>query len=238
MPNLSREFMDFDYREIDVPLKSIFPKLDFDGVAEKLARLKKDDPHETVFGIARALWNGRYSDLMEENGFWDENYNSFSGHCHQCTPVLGLALKALGFKVAYLECFRIREHFLETGRIEKVPPTEEPNPDMKNEFCRIDRIPYCCLEVEIEGEKFYLTGKHLRPKGYSADALLRPACYIDLVGVFHHPDDASRSGIYLKRVKPKKNPDGIDFDKRVVWMKQTERDPAPELFATFLRMNL
>ncbi len=231
MVNLAQELLNFSYRELSVSLQDIFPKLNLDAVRSQFNHLKGKDPHRTVYNVSRELWNGGYASILENYGFWDEKYSTFSGHCHQCTPVLGLVLKTLGFDVSFLECFRIRESFLQTGVIEQVPPSEEPNPDVREEFCGINRIPYCCLEVLIDGQPYYLTGKHLKPSGDGAVALLTPVCYRDFVGVFHHPSDYSKSGIYL-------GPVSKEGDGRVVWLKQTEKDVVPELFATFLRMKL
>ena len=231
MKSLNDEMLDFSYREMRVPLERVFPKLDRAGIKQQFAHLASQNPHQTVFNVARELWNGGYDKILQQYGFHDEKYPTFSGHCHQCTPALGLVLKELGFTVSYLECFRIREQFAETGVIEQVPPEEEPNPKMKEEFCGIKRIPYCCLEVMIDGEPFYLTGKHLKPKGDSAEALLSPVCYRPMVGFFAHQDDATKSGIYLATWNP-------ENERQIVWKKQTVKDPAPEYFASFLRMEL
>ncbi len=239
MVDLPAELLRFDYRELRVRLEELFPKLNREAVKNQFGHLKKANPHETVLNVARALWNGGYEELLREQGFYDRAYASFSGHCHQCTPELGLVLKVLGFeKVSYLECFRVREHFPETGIIEQVPPEEEPNLEMKAEFCSIRRIPYCCLEVFVNGEPFYLTGKHVKPRGEETVALLTPRCYREFVGVFAHQEDKRKSGVYLQNVLSKANPEEKDFSRQVVWMKQTMKDPAPEYFATFLRMEI
>lgn len=227
--DINKELMDFSYREVVIPLTELFPRLNEESLRNDFLTFKSENPHETIYAIARALWNGQYASFLSEHGFWDEKYKEFSGHCHQCTPILGAVLKVLGFEVSYLECFRIRESFLEDGSIVQVPPDEEPNPDVREEFCEIKRIPYCCLEVMIEGKPYYLTGKHLKPQSDGAVALLTPVCYQDFVVIFHHQDDESKSGIYLRP---------LSQGKRVVWVKQTFKDPVPELFATFLRMKL
>jgi len=223
------EFLDFRYRHIDVPLRKFFPNLNIEKIRQQFFRFKSADPHQTIYAVSRELWNGGYDNILAEHGFWDKAYAKFSGHCHQCTPILGLVLTVLGFDVSYLECFRIREHYLQTKKIEQVPPAEEPNPSMKDDFCGIKRIPYCCLEVMVDGKPYYITGKHLKPQYEGAVTLLSPACYRDFVGVFRHQDNPSKSGIYLRPVSN---------GEQVVWMKQTAKDPAPELFATFLRMKL
>lgn len=227
--NLHAELLNFDYREMEVPFSILFPRVDMAKVNSSFAHLKSDNPHQTILNVARELWDGHYEKLMDDFGFWDKAYEKFSGHCHQCTPVLGLVLKSLGFEVSFLECFRIRDSYLKDKKLVQVPPEEEPNPDMKEEFCNIKRIPYCCLEVLIDNKPFYLTGKHLKPKDGDAVALLSPSCYRYFIGVFKHQDDSAKSGIYLKPVST---------GRRVVWLKQTSRDPLPEVFATFLRMRL
>jgi len=238
MVNVKQELMNFSYRELNVNWKDLFPRINFDLVRTDFTRFQNSNPHQTIFDVAKELWDGKYESVLKENGFWDTDYPTFGGHCHQCTPVLGLALSSLGFEVAYLECQRIESDFESSGLINKVDPRNESNDAMRDQFCKIGRIPYCCLEVTIDGEKFYLTGKHLKPEGKRAKALLSPSCYIDFVGTFAHQADASKSGIYLRTVRPKVNPHNVDFSKQVVWTKQTERDLEPEYFATFLRMNL
>ncbi len=101
---------------------------------------------------------------------------------------------------------------------------------------KLEEYLTCCLEVKLNGDKFYLTGKHLKPKDSETVALLSPVCYRDFIGVFRHPEDGTKSGIYLDTIKID-SPDH-DFSRFVVWRKQTERDPEPEYFATYLRMNL
>ncbi len=236
--NVQKELMNFSFRETNIDLKNIFPNIKLNKLKEKFEYLVDNNPHQTVFNITKELWNGGYDYILKEFGFWQDKYRNFSGHCHQCTPILGVALKSLGFKVAYLECFRIKESFLKNGIVEKVSPEEEPNPSMKEEFCAIERIPYCCLEVNINGINYYLTGKHLKPTSDGAKALLTPQCYIEMVGVFPHQDNISKSGIYLKTITPTTNPHQLNFNKQIFWMKQTQNDPQAEIFATYLRMNL
>lgn len=239
MLDLSAELRDFQYREKTIHFRELFPAANEERIRLEWGHLVHANPHQTIFNVARELWNGGYDRILKEEGFWESKYSTFSGHCHQCTPALGLVLHALGFPhVAYLECARIRESFVHTGIIAHVPPQEEPNPAMKDEFCEIGRIPYCCLEVQVGEENVYLTGKHLRPNGKETEALLTPHCYTKMQGVFAHPQDSTRSGIYLRHLVPQQNPQNIDFSRRIVWPKQTAKDPHVELFATFLRLKL
>ncbi len=231
--------MRFDFREIIVSLKDIFPKLDIKDIKEEFYFDEEAGAHQKIFDITRTLWDGGYKLIFDMYGFYNDKYNSFTGHCHQVTPALGAVLKANGFDdVSYLECYRIRNHFQKTGIVEMVPPAEEIDSGVRDEFCRIKRIPYCCLEVIIDGEPYHLSGKHIKPTENGAKALLSPVCYRDFAGVFAHQDDDTKSGIYLRTVKPLRNPGEIDFSKHIVWMKQTKKDTAPELFATYLRMKL
>lgn len=233
--NLQKEFLNFNYREIIVPLRIFFPKL---HSVRRFEHCRDRNPHQTILNVIRDLWNGGYDSFLEQNGFWDKAYEKFSGHCHQCTPILGAALRSLGFEVSYLECIRIRDHFPASGKIEKVSPTEEPNPDVRAEFVSIDRIPYCCLEVVIEGKPHYITGKHIKPKEAGFTTLLAQSCYSDFSGLVRHQDNLHKSGIYLKPISSRVNPHNVDFSRQVVWTKQTAKDPLPEYFATFLRMRL
>lgn len=226
--NLQKEFMDFQYREISVPLRKFFPDLQ---ATRPFEHCRDANPHQTILNVIRYLWEGGYASFIDKNGFWDPAYAKFSGHCHQCTPILGAALKSLGFEVSYLECVRIREHFPKSGKVERVPPSEEPNPEVREEFCSINRIPYCCLEVIIDNKPHYITGKHVKPKGASFDSLLSPSCFESFSGLLRHPQNPHKSGIYLRQI-PSGNP------RQVVWTKQTTKDPHPEYFATFLRMRL
>lgn len=213
---------DFNYRKEEIKVSEIFPKFDLKVLKEKFPK-RVGDPHQNIFDLCLEMWDGGYDFILDNFGFYQKEYATFSGHCHQITPALGMVLKSWGLKVAYLECLRVYPDILE-----QVPPELEPNPDMKEEFCSIGRIPYCCLEVDIEGEKFYLTGKHLKRIDGEPKALLTPVCYRDFVGVFPHQDDSKKSGIYLDPVQ----------DEPFVWKKQTERDPEPEYFKTFLYMDL
>ncbi len=239
MPSVESELANHAYREIHVSPKELFPNWNEMKTLHQFLALRNRNPHQTILNVARALANGGYDSFLATNGFWHAPFSSYSGHCHQCSPALAVILKALGFQnVSYLECYRIREHFSQTGKLEKVPPQEEPNPDNREEFCAIARIPYCCTEVEIQGEKFLISGKHVKIENGSLVAGLAPGCYETMLGVFPHQADRTKSGIYLRRVTPQQNPEGIDFSERVVWMKQTPKDPAPEYFATYLRMQL
>lgn len=247
--DLEKEFLNITYHELTLNWNDIFPQVNADVVQNEFAHLICENDHDTVFNVAKELWNGGYEWIFKNCGFWDPAFGVFSGHCHQCTPALGLVLHVFGFSVSYLECHRIRAHVIETGILEQVPPKEETDPAMLKEFCAINRIPYCCLEVIIDNRTFFITGKHLKPEtnfpnktgittsGKNAKALLMPVCYSDLTGVFCHQDDSLKSGIYLQQVIPKQNPNNIDWNKQVVWMKQTPKDLSPEFFVTFLRMN-
>lgn len=239
MFSLKKELTDFNYREVEVDLKSLFPRLDIVDVSNRFKHLESDNPHETILAVIKDLWNGGYDYVLENHGFWDKGYSKFSGHCHQCTPILGLVLRALGFEdVSYLECYRIYEHFIRTGDLEQVPPEEEPNPEMIGGFKKINRIPYCCLEVSIAGKSYYISGKHVKPKEEKMLALLTPGCYEDFSCIMPHQEDKNKSGIYLKVVIPHNNPGNKNFYRQVVWNKQTFKDVGPEYFAAFLRMKL
>jgi hypothetical protein len=233
---LGEELKNFSYREIAISPQDLFPRVDIEKLRAEYQKFVRNDPHLTLFTLARELWHGGYEQVMRECGFWEQD-SVFNGSCHQCTPILGLVLHSLGFQVAYLECFRIHEEpFFTTGHIERVDPEEETS-QLREEFIKLGRIPYCFLEVTIDDVPYYLTGKHLKPEGNGAVALLTPVCYRPFTGVFHHQDDPSRSGIYIKTVLPEEHITTI-LARRVVWMKQTQKDPAPELFATFLRMDI
>ena len=243
--SVSTEKLDFRVREIDVQFEQLFPRLDRKAVFERFKHLKSTNPHETIFNVVKELWKGErnedtgYAWVLDHQGFHSKGYEKFTGHCHQTTPSLGLVLKVLGFdQVAYLECYRIRENFPKTGIVEMVPPEKEENNKARKEFIEIGRIPYCTLEVKVDGKPFYVASKHIKAADGSAKALLAYPCYIPFVGVFKHQDNPKKSGIYVDTVIPEKNPSERNFSKYVVWKKQTGRDPSPELFATYLRMNL
>ncbi|HIH26031.1 hypothetical protein J4476_05230 [Candidatus Woesearchaeota archaeon] len=239
MFDLNTEKLNLEYRELQVNLKDIFPNLNFENIKKEFMKYKKDNPHEIVYNVAKELWNYGYISIMKENGFYEEEYKEFTGHCHQCTPIMGIVLKALGFeKVAYLEGYRIYESFLRNGIIEQVPPEDETDPGKVSEFVKIKRIPYCCLEVFIDGKAYYISPKHIKSKQGKTYALLTTSCYEDFTGFFAHQDDNKKSGIYIRPVEPLKNTQNIDFKKRVVWPKQTFSDPGAEYFATYLRMEL
>lgn len=225
----------FEYRREKVRVSEIFPKFDISDLREKFPKKDLANPHQVIFETCLDLWDSgydyvlrqqkaSYAYILDKYGFHEKGFEKFSGHCHQITPALGIVLLSLGFpKVGYLECFRV-----DPETLEKVPPEEEPNPQMREEFCAIGRIPYCCLGVEIDGEMYYTTGKHLKRVDGKPQALLTPVCYRNMVGVFAHQDDSSKSGVYLDIVQ----------NDPVVWKKQTSRDPEPEFFKTFVRMDL
>ena len=202
--------------------------------------LKKADPHQTIYSVVRALSEGGYSLLFDEQGFWHSDYQKYTGHSHQCCSVLALVLFALGFEVSYLEGYRVRDYVGRTGIIEQVSPMEESNPANRVEFVRLRRIPYSCVEVIVKGIAYYISPKHLQVDltTNSLQALLVPECYADFVGCFRHQGDALKSGIYLKQIIPENNLQKHNFIKRVVWMKKNFSDEFMEYFATFLRMKL
>ena len=245
--DINQELRDLRFRELSVSLETLFPRLDREGVLHRFAYLRddNDDSHATLFDVANVLGdngNKEYAELLERNGFHDAAFQRFSGHCHQFTPALGLVLKTLGFDVSYLEGYRVESSVTE-GRIVQVNPELEPNPDNRQEFCGIGRIPYCCLEVVIDGEPFHVSPKHLAFEGTTTKALLTPACYRPHIGLMRHQDTPAKSGIYLQTFAPRVNPDRVDFKERVVWMKQKlpEKGKEPEtleFFATYLRMKL
>lgn len=240
MFDLSKEILDLNYREVTVSPSDLFKDISLTDLAEQWKHLKDRDEHRTILNVALAMWgNQGYSNLLDKHAFWEKGSEKFTGHCHQCTPALGVVLRALGFRdISYLECFRIREDFPKTGKIEMVPPSEETDDKNRPAFIEAGRIPYCCLEVVINHQPFYFSGKHIKPKADgSPEALLTPVCYRDDIGVFKHQDDKRKSGIYLAPVIPK-HPE----KRRFVWRKQTYQNAAdgfePELFATYLRMKI
>ncbi len=236
--DIEQEKLNLQRRELNVRFEDIFSRLKREEVSQKFAPLKRAHPHTTVFEVARSLAQGGYDEILNKYGFYSKKCPSFEGRCHQSTPALGLVLNALGFKVAYLEGYRIKSVFEKSGILEQVPPSYEENDETREEFCAIGRIPYCALEVIVEGEPFLISSKHVKAKNDSAEALLSPVCYRDFIGVFSHQADKNKSGMYLDPVVPPANPANIDFLKYPVWKKQAQKDERPELFATYLRMNL
>ncbi len=225
--------MNFTYRTETTPLRDLFPRFDAEDARRRFSSLKAKDPHQTVLNVIQTMWEGGYDYMLDTYGFWDIPHSKFSGHCHQITPALAIPLNVLGFEhVAYLECYRIHKEKFEQGLAEKVDPYDEPNPEVRDEFCSIGRIPYCCLEVKIGDELYYFSGKHVKLDGEVLKPVLTPACHTEFVGILRHPQDPSKSGIYLRTTVSKDQPD------RVIWYKQGSQDPEPELFATFLRMRL
>lgn len=240
MFDLQHELFNLNYREVIVSPKDFFPKLNLERVKARFLHLRKADPHQTIYAVCRALSEGGYSLLMDEQGFWHPDYQKYSNHSHQCCSILALVLYSLGFEVSYLEGFRIRDYVLRTGIIEQVPPSEEENPKNKPEFEKIKRIPYSCVEVIVRGLPYYISPKHAQIDlgTNSLQALLKPECYSEFIGTFRHQNDGTKSGIYLKAIKPENNLQKHNFTKRIVWMKQTFKDDFPEFFATFSRMKL
>jgi|SRR3989344_317698 len=230
---------EFDYREETVSLKEIFPGLiDINSnnfYQNFRERSNFDDRHAEILNNTKQLWNYGYKQILDRFGFHEPGYEKFAEHCHQITPALGAVLLVNGFNVAYLEAYRADPA---TG--EKIDPKEEKS-EMREEFCGIGRIPYCCLEVDINGEKYYISGKHLKEINGATKALLTPDCYRDMVGVFPHQNDPSKSGIYLAQTM---DFPGVENGKPFVWKKQkmnmrTGKPAEPEeFFKTFAHMRL
>jgi len=239
MFDIQNELINLNYREVVISPKDLFPKLNFDRIKARFMHLKKSDVHQTIYGIVKSLNDGGYALLIEEQGFYDSNYQSFSWHSHQCCAILSLVLHALGFEVFYLEGFRIRDYIGRTGIIDQISPHEEENPDNRKEFERIRRIPYSCVEVIIKEKPYFISPKHVRLnlENGSLQALLMPECYIDFMGCFRHQNDALKSGIYIKQIIPENNLHKHNFNKRIVWTKRTFKDERTEYFATYLRMK-
>ena len=228
----------FNYKELEVPLEEIFPRLNLDTVRMRFQHLRQANPHETIYLVARALSEGGYDFLLEEQGFWDPNFAKYTGHANQCTPILGLVLTALGFECSFLDCYQVRDHIPRTGMIDQTMPNEEKDLKRKLEWMKIKRIPYCILEVKIKGQNYYISGKHISAKDDYVQALLKPICYQEFTGIFRHQDDSSKSGIYIKTIIPQNNLQKANFQKQTLWAKQTHNDEHPEYFITFLRMKL
>lgn len=230
---------EFEYREEIVPLREIFPGMvgkDSNNFYQNFReRINFTDPHTEILQINNHLWNYGYKQILERYGFHEPGYEKFSGHCHQITPALGAVLLVNGFNVAYLEAYRADP---KSG--EKIDPMEEQS-EMREEFCGIGRIPYCILEVEMSGEKFYISGKHLKEIDGKTQALLTPDCYIDMKGVFAHQNDKTKSGIYIAQVL---DFPGVENGKPFVWKKQKidlktgEPSESEEFFKTFAYMKL
>ncbi|MBI3627135.1 MAG: hypothetical protein HY220_00060 [Candidatus Sungbacteria bacterium] len=229
------DLKNFTYRNEVVTPREIFPDFNKTEFVEKFSRTPNRNLHQEVFNTALELWaDDGYPEIIKKCSFHDQ-YKVFTGHCHQITPALGLVLKVRGIDhVAYLECYRVRPRTSSAQgssepQWQRVPPEEEPDEFNRNEFIAIGRIPYCCLEIKINDELLYLTGKHLRPINRIPNALLTPDCYRDMVGVFPHQLDHTKSGIYIKPI----------ITEPFTWQKQTaNKDPFPEFFRTYLYMTL
>ena len=238
MLDLKKEMSVFNYREFEVPLAMLFPKLNLETIRMRFQHLKQANPHETIYLISRALSEGGYEFLIEEQGFWDSAFAKFTGHANQCVPILGLVLTALGFECSFLDCYQVNDHIAKTGMIDQTMPSAEKDLKKKMEWMKIKRIPYCILEVNIKNQLFYISGKHLSAQGDHVHALLKPNCYINFTGVFRHQDDSNKSGIYIAPIIPQHNLQKANFQKQILWAKQTYNDEHPEYFLTFLRMKL
>jgi|SRR3989344_24409 len=228
---------EFSYREETVPLKEIFPEMDVDDFKSTFKYRTVINDHLEIFDTAVRLWKAGYPYILGRYGFHDSDYKKFSGHCHQITPMLGAVLLAKGFEeVVYLEAYLADP---KTG--EKVDPKEEKT-DMRQEFCAIDRIPYCALLVITKDGKVVISGKHIKEEKGKMLALLTPSCYQEFdFGVFAHQNDSSRSGIYLAQIM---DFPGVENGKPFVWKKQKmnlktgQPDEPEEFFKTFAHMKL
>ncbi len=238
MTDLSQEMVNFNYRELEVSFKTLFPKFNAIPLISRFKHLKRVDSHETIYLVARALSEGGYELILNEQGFWNPEFAKFTGHANQCAPVLGLVLSQLGFECSYLECLRVRDHITKTGLIDPCQPNEEIDLKRKEEWAKLRRIPYSILEINIKGKNYYISGKHLSAKEDYVKALLKPECYKDFIGIFRHQDDSAKSGIYLEAIQPQNNLQKANFTNQVLWRKQTSTDEFPEYFLTFLRMKL
>lgn len=210
------ELLDFNYREETIPIVDVFPRFNNADFRQRTRGGNYDhrhaSPHRIILDLSADMWKGGYEYFLDEYGFYDAKYLKFSGHCHQMSPIMAVALTQLGFEnVSYLECFRVDP---ETG--EKVDPKEEQS-EMRDEFCDINRIPYCGVSVDIDGQSFFFSPKHVKPVGHTAMSLLAPACHREKVGVLPHQLDRTKSGIYLAQVIDKP---WVENGSPFVWTKQ------------------
>lgn len=203
--------------------------------------------HEIILHTMRELAEGGYARMLELFGFHDQ-YTVFGGHCHQMTPALGALLLLRGIPTHYLECARVDPG----DKTKKIDPRTEEDPGKREEFCRIDRIPYCALEIETRClDTYYLSPKHVRfdEKG-TATPLLDAGCYKKFQYAFveetrkaksilPHVDDSDHSGLYLAHYPfpgEEKRPQN-DF----AWRKRARgaqpEDPF-EVFFAFCRMEI
>lgn len=240
MFDLKNELFNLSYREVSISLKDIFPRLNLERVKARFTHLKKADPHQTIYAVCRALSEGGYSLLLDEQGFYNSEYEKYSNYSFQCSAILVLVLYALGFEVSYLEAFRIRDYVRRNGIIEQVSPNEENNLKNLPVSQKIRRIPSSCVEVIIKGIPFLISPKYaqfnLETNGLQA--ALIPECYREFIGCFRHQNDANKSGVYLKQIIPETNLQKHNFNKRATWLKQTFKDETPEYYTTFLRMKI
>lgn len=240
--NLHEKLRDFEYEEIELPTHEIFPKLNFKEFTEQyglvdLVKVNKN-PHKIILQILTTFWDEVYAQFLEKYGFYDQKYIKFSGHCHQISPIDTVAFLATNYfeKVVYDECFRVDP---KTG--EKIDPINESNPEMREEFCGIGRIPYCRVGLQFDNRIHYVDGKHLNlGVDQKPQALLAPECYEDMVGVFAHQNNPSRSGVYLRRFYFP----WMKHDEPPVWEKR-KIDPQTgvvlepgEFFRTYKRITI
>mgnify|MGYP001601084699 FL=1 len=220
------DLRNFEYRREKVDVKEVFPnfkKQDFIEFIERHFPPKNVSKNTRILQVAMGMKNGGYEYFLKNYGFWDDKYSAFSGHCHQITPILALVLSSLDFHASYLECRRV-----DPDTLKPIPPENE-NSEMKDEFCRLGRIPYCCLEVTVYGEVRYISGKHIDWINSEPKSLLTPECHRDATDLIRHQKEPTKSGMYLKVIQ--KEP--------FIWRKQViNKDSEPEFFMTFAHMKL
>ncbi|MEY4343070.1 MAG: hypothetical protein RL736_866, partial [Pseudomonadota bacterium] len=63
-----KEMVNFHYREVEVALQQIFPRMNLQTIQMRFKHLQRANPHETIYLVARALSEGGYAFLLQEQG--------------------------------------------------------------------------------------------------------------------------------------------------------------------------
>jgi len=237
-----------------MPLKQLFPRYELGklfqefGVGRWAKSISVASRHDLLVKTVEMLEGPKgdgegYRKFIELFGFHNE-HTVYEGHCHQRSPIVGAVLLARYFSgVAYLQCAQVDSD----NRTKLIEPHTEPDPERRAEFQEQGYIPYCCVETYIDGQRRYVSPKHLRMVDGRLTTLLRKPCHArmrrgeELV----HPDMQfargkrdQRSGIYL--VDGRRAFINIGQGMQFCWYKWPRSEPQEkaETFMTFRRMEL
>jgi hypothetical protein len=199
-----------EFRSINAEFEQVFPNLDRDDVREHFSSVAESQNDDLVKKVVTELANGGYEWLVETQGIYNPELQTFTGDHRLCAPAFALLLTLFGMPARYHVCEQV------TAKV-----------STKEKFSlTYQETQASCVEFKIGQEQFYVAPDAIKVDGEKLVPTLAASCYLASKKPFVHARVPTKSGFYLQPWAPRPLPDNFDFKDRVIILKQTDAEIA------------